>query len=34
MAMDESAATARETLAEGEITITANVSVSFIIRIK
>jgi uncharacterized protein YggE len=30
MAMDESAATARETLAEGEITITANVSVSFI----
>jgi uncharacterized protein YggE len=31
MAMDESA-TARETLAEGEITITANVSVSFILE--
>lgn len=32
MAMDESAATTRETLAEGEITITANVSVSFILE--
>jgi uncharacterized protein YggE len=32
MAMDESATTARETLAEGEITITANVSVSFILE--
>jgi hypothetical protein len=30
--MDESATTARETLAEGEITITANVSVSFILE--
>jgi uncharacterized protein YggE len=32
MAMDESAAVTRETLAEGEITITANVSVSFILE--
>lgn len=32
MAMDESATTTRETLAEGEITITANVSVSFILE--
>lgn len=32
MAMDESATTVRETLAEGEITITANVSVSFILE--
>lgn len=32
MAMNESATTTRETLAEGEITITANVSVSFILE--
>lgn len=32
MASDESAAVTRETLAEGEITITANVSVSFILE--